>query len=140
MKRCLIALLLCLLWPLCVAASSLEISAAWSPASDKSLDLPVYMSIKNGGENDDLLRVKCPTVAHFTEKRTTDHGEGAPSVREVKAISVPGSATTELKPGGLHIALLKIMAPTIVGDQFSCEITFRRAGRVNVNVEVRAAG
>jgi hypothetical protein len=120
-------------------ASTLQITDAWSPPGDKSADLPVYMTISNIGEADDLLRFKCPTVAHFTEKRTTDYGEGAPAVREVKSIAIATSGATELKPGGVHLSLLKIIGATKVGDTFSCEVSFRRAGRKTVDVRVMDA-
>lgn len=118
-------------------ASTLEISQAWSPAGDRSTDLPIYMTITNSGEADDLLRFRCPSVAHFSEKRTTDYGEGAPSAREVKSIAITPSGSTELKPGGNHLVLLKIIEARNVGDTYTCEITFRVAGRQTIDVSVK---
>ncbi|MEI9899437.1 MAG: copper chaperone PCu(A)C [Hyphomicrobium sp.] len=120
-------------------APVLEISKAWAPAADKSTDLPVYMAITNAGESDDIVRVQCPTVAHFSEKRATDHGEGAPSTREVKSVPIKDHGTTVLEPGGYHLALLKIIGPVKEGDTFDCQIAFRRAGRIGVQVTVTKA-
>jgi len=119
------------------AASALQVSDAWSPPGDKAVDLPLYMTIANAGEADDILRFRCPAAAHFTEQRTTDYGEGAPSSRAVKSIAVAASGKTELKPGGNYLTLLKIIGPTKTGDSFSCDITFRRAGRMKIDVVVK---
>jgi len=113
------------------------VSDAWSPPAEKGSDLPVYMTVTNPGEADDIVRSLCSTVAHFTEKRTTDYGEGAPSAREVKSIPIKASDTTVLKPGGSYVALLKIINPVKSGDTFDCDIVFRRAGSVNVRVKVQ---
>lgn len=137
MKRLAAAIVLAASCAAPATASTLEISEAWSPPGEKSTDLPIYMTIVNTGEADDLLRFRCPTVAHFTEKRTTDYGEGAPSAREVKSIEVAAAGNTELKPGGNHLTLLKIIGPAKTGDTYDCEITFRRAGRKTVSVSVK---
>lgn len=121
------------------AASALEILDAWSPPGDKAVDLPLYMTVANAGEADDILRFRCPTVAHFTEQRTTDYGEGAPSARAVKSTAIAASGTTELKPGSNYLTLLKIIGPVKAGDTYSCDVTFRRAGRMKVDVTVKEA-
>ncbi|MCC7253971.1 copper chaperone PCu(A)C [Hyphomicrobium sp.] len=137
MKRLAVALAFAVSGTAPVVASTLEIFQAWSPVGERSTDLPIYMTITNSGEADDLLRFQCPSVAHFTEKRTTDYGEGAPSTREVKSIAIAASGNTELKPGGDHLVLLKIIGPTKAGDTYGCQVTFRRAGRKTIDVSVK---
>lgn len=119
--------------------ATLAVSDAWSPPADKNSNLPVYMTVTNPGEADDILRSRCADIAHFTEKRTTDYGEGAPSAREVKSIPIKERDTTTLKPGGSYVTLLKIINPVKAGDAFDCQIAFRRAGSVNVRVTVKSA-
>lgn len=122
------------------APTPLEILKAWAPAVDrKGADTPLYMTIINrGAEPDDLLRVRCP-AANFSEKRTTDYGEGAPAGREIKSIPIPASETSLLKPGGYHVVLLKTTQPLAPGEVFSCSIAFRKAGSRQVDVTVMAA-
>lgn len=113
-----------------------QLEKVWAPAGEKGIDLPVYMTITNAGDADDILRVECPSVAHFSEKRTVDYGEGAPAAREVRAIPVKAQGATLLQPGGYHLALLKITIPVAAGDSFDCQIYFRRAGVQRVKVSV----
>lgn len=122
-----------------LAADGVEITKAWAPASAGGKDVPVFMTItNNGAEPDDLLRARCEP-AHFLEKRTTDYGEGAPSGREVKAITVPPGQATTLAPGGFHIMLLKAK-PLAQGDSFTCTLAFKRAGSKELKVAVAAEG
>lgn len=117
-------------------AAGVQLEKVWAPAGDKGIDLPIYMTIANAGDADDLLRVECPSVAHFSEKRTVDYGEGAPAAREVRAIPVKAQGATLLQPGGYHLTLLKITNAVAVGDSFECQIYFRRSGMQSVKVSV----
>lgn len=120
---------------------ALAVSEAWAPAVGRGgADTPLYMTIVNrGAEPDDLLRIRCP-VANFSEKRTTDYGEGAPAGREIKSIPIPANETLLLKPGGYHIMLLKTTQPLEQGKTFSCSVAFKKAGSQQVEVAVAAEG
>ena len=122
-------------------STSLEVSKAWTPAVGQSgADAPLYMTIVNrGSEPDELLRFRCP-VAHFSEKRATDYGEGAPAAREVKSIPLPANQTVMLKPGGYHLMLLKTTQALKQGEEFSCSLSFRKAGSQQLKVTVAAEG
>ena len=127
--------------PAADAPSRLELSKAWAPAAGEvGTDVPLYMTITNHtGEPDDLLRVRCP-VAQFSEKLTTDYGEGTPAGREVKSIPVPAGGILELKPGRYFLRLLQTTQPLGQGETFSCTLTFKNAGRQEVEVTVAAEG
>lgn len=118
-------------------AASLEVSGAWvPPAEETGADVPLYLTVDNGaGAPDALLRVRCP-VAHFTEKRTVDRGEGGTAHREVNSIPVPADASLRLEPEGFHVVLLQTTQPLRAGDTFSCALSFKEAGRQEVEVRV----
>lgn len=118
-------------------AASLEVSGAWVPPAEATgADVPLYFTVENGGgAADALLRVRCP-VAHFTEKRTVDKGEGGTAHREVNSIPVPADASLRLQPEGFHVVLLQTTQPLRAGDTFSCALSFKEAGRREVEVRV----
>lgn len=119
------------------SAVALELSAAWVPvAAETGVDVPLYLTIDNRtGASDSLLRVRCP-VAHFTEKRTVDQGEGGTAHREVNAIPIPADATLQLQPEGFHVVLLQTTQPLRAGETFSCALSFKGAGPQQVAVTV----
>ena len=119
------------------AAGSIEVSQAWTPAvAETGIDHPLYMTIANtGAEADALLRFRCP-VAQFSEKRTTDYGEGSPHAREIKAIPIPANETVVLEPGAYHLMLLQTTRPLKAGETFSCTLSFRNAGPTQAEIRV----
>lgn len=118
----------------------LRILHAWLAAVEQTGgDVPFLMTISNGDtEPDNLLRVNCP-FANFSEKHTVDRGEGAPAMRAIRSIPIPGSATTELKADGYHVMLLQIRQKLAPGEKLNCTVTFQRAGRVETEVDVRSS-
>jgi copper(I)-binding protein len=118
-------------------SAQLAVSNAWSPPQAKTgADVPLYMNIANSGAADALLRVRCP-VANFTEKRTIDLGEGAPSSREVKAIPIPAGQTM-LRADGSYVLLLQVTQPLAPGETFSCKLAFQSGESREVEVTVKS--
>ena len=119
------------------ADDALQVTSARVPASDQmGIDLPLLMTIRNDtAEADALLRIHCP-FANFSEKHTVDRGEGAPAMREVKSIPVPGNKTTELKRDGYHVMLLQTRQKLADGEKFTCAIVFQKAGTKETEVQV----
>ena len=121
------------------AEEAIEVSRAWTPAPAKmGADTKLFMTIANhGAAPDSLLRARCP-VANFTVKYTTDHGEGAPTLREVKTIEVPAGGTVALAPDGYSVMLLQTREALQPGQSFTCTVTFQQAGPREVSVAVAA--
>ena len=118
-------------------AAGLNVQGAWVPPSAQTgVDIGLYMTIHNDDdEADALVRASCP-FANFAERRTVDVGEGGLSDRAVPNIPVAAHATLELGPKGYHVGLLQTRDKLTVGDSFTCNVTFRRAGPMEVKVTV----
>jgi copper(I)-binding protein len=121
-------------------AAGTEVLEAWAPAGGKSGgEAPLYMTVVNDGSAaDTLTRVRCP-VAWASEPRMTDRGEGAPSSRAVKSVSIPANSTVKFEHGGYYVALLQLKEPLREGDSFSCSMTFGSGGPKEIKVKVAAA-
>ena len=118
-------------------AADVSVSKAWVPPVEKAGgDVVLSATIANAGADADaLLRASCP-FANFSEKRTIDHGEGAPSTRAIPNIPVPAKDTLVLAATGYHVALLQTREPLAEGADFTCSLSFRKAGPVEVKVRV----
>lgn len=117
---------------------SIKISDAWVPSVEKSGgDVPLLMTIHNEGSSPDaLMRVRCE-VANFSERHTVDRGEGAPAMRTIPSIPIPGSSTVMLKPDGYHVMLLQTKQQLSNGERFTCSIDLQKAGTIETEVQVR---
>jgi copper(I)-binding protein len=115
----------------------LRISKARLPAVEQTGgDVPLLMTITNGGaEADALLRVNCP-FANFAEKHIVDRGEGSPAMRAVKSIPIPANQTTELKADSYHVMLLQTRQKLVDGEALHCSVAFQKAGLVEMEVQV----
>jgi copper(I)-binding protein len=61
-------------------------------------------------------------------------------MRPVEAIDIAPGQRIALKPGGFHLMLMGLAAPLAEGDSFPVTLTFEKAGSVEVEVKVAAAG
>jgi copper(I)-binding protein len=117
-------------------AAGLSVQGAWAPPSEAGADIGLYMTIRNDdNEADALVRATCP-FANFSERRTVDVGEGGVADRAIPNIPVAAHAVLELGPKTYHVGLLQTRDKLTAGDTLTCNVTFRRAGPIEVKVIV----
>ncbi len=58
------------------------------------------------------------------------------TMQEVDRIALPAGETVALEPGGYHIMLMELTAPLELGQTFSLELIFEKAGTKTVEVTV----
>ncbi|TNC10273.1 copper chaperone PCu(A)C [Methylobacterium terricola] len=111
-----------------------------APTETVGSDIPLHLTVTNRAtEADSLVRFRCP-FANFSERVTVDKGgEGPPSKRPIQTIAVKAAGETALTPEGMHVMLLQTRQPLVAGERFTCQASFRKAGAVEVPVEVRAS-
>jgi periplasmic copper chaperone A len=121
---------------------ALEIDSPWSRAVPKGAKVAAgYMKIKNTGTDPDRLVGVSTSVAggFMIHEVTMDNGvmkmRPLPSGLEIK----PGE-TVELKPGSFHIMMTDLKQPIQRGKPFKASLMFEKAGEVDVDFAVEAAG
>jgi len=123
-------------------AGSLEIDSPWSRAVPKGAKVAAgYMTIKNTGtEADRLVSISTPVAGgSMIHQMSMENGvmkmRPLPSGLEIK----PGE-TVELKPGSFHIMMTELKKPIQRGKPFHAALKFEKAGEVDVDFAVEAAG
>ena len=53
-------------------------------------------------------------------------------MRAVAALELKAGAPTVLKPGGYHVMLTDLKGPLVAGQRFAVNLTFEKAGRIDV--------
>lgn len=66
-------------------------------------------------------------------------GSGMMEMRQVEKVAIPAGKTVSFAPGGYHVMLLGLPKPLTVGQKFTLTLTFEKAGKIDVPVEVRAS-
>jgi copper(I)-binding protein len=118
-------------------AAEVTVTKAWvAPTDAVGGEAVLSMTVTNdGADADALVRAACP-FANFSEKRTIDHGEGAPAKRAIPNIPLPPRAAVTMAETGYHVALLQVREKLVEGATFKCSLRFRNAGSMDVDVRV----
>jgi len=126
-----------------VKAGDIMISDSWARASATSMAKAggAYLSLHNMGNKDDVLLSASSPVA----KKSEIHGHkmndaGMMKMYEYGPLTVPAKGMVQLKPGGLHIMLMKLKAPLIEGEMFPLTLNFEKAGSVTIKVMIKKVG
>ena len=98
-----------------------------------------FLTIANAGADDKLLSARSG-AAKSAELHTMKMDGDVMRMREVESIDVPAGQTVELKPGNFHVMMMGLKAPLKAGDHFPLTLKFEKAGEVQVEVPVQAAG
>lgn len=126
-----------------VTAGALQIVHPWSRATPGGARTAAgYLSVTNTGSvPDTLVSVSADTVAAKAEVHEVTTRDGVMSMKEVPGgVAVPASGTLTLKPGAYHIMFTGLKRPLKQGETFPGSLTFEKAGKVDVEFTVEAAG
>ncbi|MEE1868612.1 copper chaperone PCu(A)C [Pseudomonas auratipiscis] len=118
----------------------LLIKSPWS--RELPVDLPggsAYFSIDNlGSESDRLISVSSPR-AQKTSLHAQASSDGMMNMQHMTTMEIPAHSQTIFKPGANHVMLSGMEQPLKAGEQFPLTLEFEKAGKVEVQVDVRPA-
>ncbi|MDC9808835.1 MULTISPECIES: copper chaperone PCu(A)C [Rhizobium] len=124
-----------------VKAGDLEISGGFAKAMLPGQ--PVgggFFTVKNNGQTDDrLVSVTSPASGEVQihEMETKDN---VMRMRQLKdGIAIAAGETVKLEPGNLHLMFQKVKTPFKQGDTVPVTLTFEKAGKVDMVLQVLSA-
>lgn len=99
-----------------------------------------YLTVINRGQAADRLIGASTPIAERAELHTHQMDGAVMRMRPVDAIELRAGETAELKPGGLHVMLIGLKEPIRAGKPVPLTLRFEKAGAVDVELRVEAAG
>jgi periplasmic copper chaperone A len=96
-----------------------------------------FMTLQNNGDSDRALVRAESDAAQSVELHEHLHNEGMMQMREVEKIDIAKGATTELKPGGLHVMLIGLTRPLQVDDLVTLKLVFDDGSEQSVEAPVK---
>ncbi len=117
----------------------IKIEGAWARPSPKMAGAgAAYMILKNTGGEADTLIAGDTSAAEVVELHETLIDEnGVMKMRPKEGgIKVPAGSSAELKPGGMHIMLIRLAKPLQTGDIIPLTLTFEKSGEMTIDVLV----
>ncbi|WP_439577343.1 copper chaperone PCu(A)C [Elioraea sp.] len=118
----------------------IEVQEPWARAALAGRTSAAYMTLVNPTETPDRLVSAASPVAQTVELHAHLHDGGVMRMRPVAGIEVHPGEPSVLAPGGLHVMLIGLMRDLRRGETIRLSLTFEKAGKVEVEVPVLAAG
>lgn len=117
------------------------VTAPWARATPGAIKIgAAYMTLVNRGTAPDRLIGARSDVAERVELHTNMSQDGMMQMRPLDSVALPPGQTVRFEPSGLHLMLVNLKAPLQEGTQFPLQVTFERAGTLEVQVTVGAVG
>lgn len=124
-----------------VRKDAMVVEAPWARASIvTSLPSAAYLTIHNEGTSGDVLIGIQTSVAGKADVHTMTMTDGVARMGVAGAVEIPAGNKVELKPGGMHIMLMKLAQPLEKGKSFSMTLRFEKAGNITLTVPVLGIG
>jgi copper(I)-binding protein len=121
-------------------AGDLAIAHPWTRAAGANGNGAAFMRLRNTGAQPDRLISASTPIARVVELHTMIREGDVMRMRPVTDIAVAAGQTVELRPGGFHVMLIGLNAPLAQGARVPLTLRFERAGEVQVELNVEAAG
>ena len=124
-----------------VRKGNMAIVAPWARASiGTSRPAAAYLTILNEGSKPDVLVSATTSVSGMAEVHQMTMTDGIARMEPAGAVDIPAGREVALKPGGLHVMLMKLKQPLKEGEKFTLILIFENAGPVGVSVPVLGIG
>jgi copper(I)-binding protein len=126
--------------PGAVTAGPLTLSNGWTRAAGQGAQGVGFVTIRNTGSEADTLVAASSPAAGRVELHTSLREGDVMRMRPVENVPVPAGGSVTLAPGGLHMMMMGLTRPLVVGQVVPVTLRFERAGQVTVNMGVQSAG
>ncbi len=118
----------------------LVVSTVWARATPPGVPVgAAYFTIQNNTARPDALLAVSSPVAQRAELHRTVVQDNIARMRPVGELAIGPGETIKAEPGGLHLMLNGLRQPLVAGTRVPLTLQFRNAGKVTVQVEVKAA-
>lgn len=96
-----------------------------------------YFTLKNTGTERALVDADC-ACAGMTMIHESIEQDGMAKMRHVDSASLPSGGELVLKPGGLHVMLMRLKAPLKAGDDIPLTLHFADGDTLTIRLPVQA--
>jgi copper(I)-binding protein len=120
----------------------ISIHHPWARATPPGAEVGgAYVVILNAGATADRLVSVTTPLAEAGEIHEMTMVEDVMKMRRLEnGLEIPAGGSVELKPGGIHIMLVKLKAPLVENVPVMMTLMFERAGPIEVELVVEKIG
>lgn len=119
-------------------SDGLEITSVWARPGREGGTSAIYMSILNGSaKTDTLISLSSPAAGMVEVHETYEQEEGMMGMRPAETVVVPAKDSLTLKPGGLHVMMMRLNRELKEGDNVEFTVEFSNAGEISLTAPVQ---
>ncbi len=96
-----------------------------------------FMTLRNASNTDHAVVSAESPAAGIVELHTHTMEDGMMRMRKVERIDIPARSMTVLKPGGLHVMLMRVEGTLRHGDKVSVTLVFEDGSKKEIEAPVR---
>lgn len=117
----------------------LQIDTPWSRALPPNAPAgAIYFIVRNSSQTEDrLIDASTPNAAK-TELHTHRKVGEVMRMQRIDSIVIPAGKEARLEPGGYHVMFFNLKHPLAAGEHFPLTLEFEKAGKAELEVEVRS--
>ncbi|MGH1479280.1 MAG: copper chaperone PCu(A)C [Geminicoccales bacterium] len=124
-----------------VQVGAIKISKPWARASlGVNRPAAAYFTLRNTGNTADQLVSVTSPLAEKVSIHITKQDNGIMRMSAAEQLEIRAGKTVELKPGGLHVMMMKLNAPLKKGGTTELHLSFKHAGKVIVHLPIFGPG
>ncbi|HHF2888835.1 copper chaperone PCu(A)C [Vibrio diabolicus] len=144
-KTAAIALITVIASPLSLAhdyeAGNIHIDHPWSrEAPPNAPVIGGFFQLTNHGDSEDALIAAESPIAGHVEIHTHKKEDGVMKMIKIDEVRVPANDSVLFKPGSFHLMIFNPTQALKEGDRFPMTLTFKNAGKVEVEMAVEKQG
>ncbi|MGY5823098.1 copper chaperone PCu(A)C [Vibrio chemaguriensis] len=145
LKTAAIALIAVIASPLSLAhdykAGKIHIDHPWSrEAPPNAPVIGGFFQLTNHGDSEDALIAAESPIAGHVEIHTHKKEDGVMKMIKIDEVRVPANNSVLFKPGSFHLMIFNPTQALKEGDRFPMTLTFKNAGKVEVEMAVEKQG
>ncbi|HHX8315194.1 TPA: copper chaperone PCu(A)C [Vibrio diabolicus] len=145
LKTAAIALIAVIASPLSLAhdyeAGKIHIDHPWSrEAPPNAPVIGGFFQLTNHGDSEDALIAAESQIAGHVEIHTHKKEDGVMKMIKIDEVRVPANDSVLFKPGSFHLMIFNPTQALKEGDRFPMTLTFKNAGKVEVEMAVEKQG
>lgn len=117
----------------------IEIADAWARPGQVDGVSAIYMNILNGSSvADTLLSISSPVAGMVEIHETYEQEEGMMGMRPAEVVVAPERGALVLKPGGLHVMLMRLNRELVEADTVEFSLVFTSGEELTLNAPVES--
>ncbi|MEV7924862.1 MULTISPECIES: copper chaperone PCu(A)C [unclassified Kitasatospora] len=113
-------------------AAKLSVADSYIPLPPAGGMAAGYLTVRNDGGQDQLVKVSSPGAESVTMHRSTPS-----SMEQVPSLDVPAHGALEFARGGTHLMIMGWQKAPALGDELELDLTFAKSGTLSVKVPVK---